>query len=187
MLTAQRRDNPDTETSTALRINSRRHAGTIIAAASAGAILGDSVDFWAGRKLGFRLLVRHGHRVGIDQSRLKLGRYLFLRHGGNVVFFARFVAVLRAWAAFLAGVNGMRWGGFLLFNVAGGVVWAMAFGLGGYLFGDAVHHIVGPFGFAVMIIAGLVVVASAIVLKRRERQMLAQVEVALPGPLDPAE
>jgi len=156
----------------------------IIAAASAGAILGDNIGFWAGRELGYRLLLRHGRRIGIDQSRLKLGRYLFLRHGGKVVFFGRFVALLRALAAFLAGVNGMPWRRFLLFNVAGGGVWATVFGLGGYLLGDAVHRIVGPVGTAVMIIAGLVIGASVVVLRRRERQMLAEAEAALPGPLD---
>lgn len=162
----------------------RLDIGLIIAAASTEAILGDNLGFWAGRRFGYRLLIRHGQRIGINQARLKLGRYLFLRHGGKVVFLGRFVAVLRAWAAFLAGANGMPWPSFLQFNVAGGVVWAAVFGLGGYLLGDAVHRLVGPIGTATLIIAGAVIVASGVILRRREQQLLAKAEAALPGPLD---
>src|SRR5918911_729516 len=80
-----------------------------IAAAAAGAILGDNLGFWVGREGGYRLLRRYGYLVRLDERKLKLGHYLFQRHGGKVVFFGRFVAVLRALAAFLAGANGMAW------------------------------------------------------------------------------
>lgn len=162
----------------------RLDIGLIIAVASLGAILGDNAGYWAGREFGFPLLLRYGHRLGIDQSRLKLGRYLFLRHGGKVVFFGRFVAVLRAWAAFLAGANRMPWLHFLLFNIAGAGVWTLTFGLGGYLLGNAVHRIAGPAGVAALVIAGLALLALFVVLRRRERQMVAKAEAALPGPLD---
>src|SRR5260370_20885951 len=77
----------------------------IIAAAESFAILGDNLGFWVGREGGYRLLRRYGHLVRLNERKLKLGLYLFRRHGGKVVFFGRFVAVLRMWAAFLAGVN----------------------------------------------------------------------------------
>ena len=64
---------------------------------------------------------------------MKLGLYLFRKHGGKVVFFGRFIAVLRAWAAFLAGTNRMPWGSFLLYNALGGIIWATLYGLGGVL------------------------------------------------------
>ncbi len=76
----------------------------VIMAAASGAILGDNLGFWVGREGGY-----YGRYVRLEERRLKLGRYLFLKHGGKVVFFGRFVAVLRAWAAFLAGTNRMRW------------------------------------------------------------------------------
>src|SRR5919202_2987418 len=66
-----------------------------IAAAAAGAILG----FWVGRDGGYRLLRRYGHLVRLDEGKLKLGHYLFARHGGKVVFFGRYVAVVGAPAA----------------------------------------------------------------------------------------
>jgi membrane protein DedA with SNARE-associated domain len=77
----------------------------VIAAAAAGAILGDNIGFWVGRTFGQRLLSRWGHLIGLDERKLKLGQYLFMQHGGKIVFFGRFVALLRAFAAILAGVN----------------------------------------------------------------------------------
>ena len=79
----------------------------VIVAAALGAILGDNLGFWVGHEGGYRLLRRYGRYIRLDERRLKLGQYLFLKHGGKVVFFGRFVAVLRAWAAFLAGTNRM--------------------------------------------------------------------------------
>ena len=81
----------------------------VIVAAALGAILGDNLGFWVGHEGGYRLLRRYGRYIRLDERRLKLGQYLFLKHGGKVVFFGRFVAVLRAWAAFLAGTNRMAW------------------------------------------------------------------------------
>jgi len=66
--------------------------GAIIAAAACGAILGDNVGFWVGRRFGRTLLLKHGHRIGINERELILGEYLFQRYGGSIVFFGRFVA-----------------------------------------------------------------------------------------------
>jgi membrane protein DedA with SNARE-associated domain len=94
----------------------------VVLAAIIGAIAGDNAGFWIGRTVGFRWVVRHRSRLRLTTRRLKLGQYLFMRHGGKVVFFGRFVAVLRALAAVLAGINCMTWGRFLLFNALGGIV-----------------------------------------------------------------
>lgn len=63
--------------------------GAIIAAAACGAILGDSVGFWVGRRFGRALLLKHGHRIGINRRELILGEYLFQQYGGSIVFFGR--------------------------------------------------------------------------------------------------
>jgi membrane protein YqaA with SNARE-associated domain len=83
------------------------HIALVIAAAAAGVILGDNLGFGIGREGGFRLVRRYGPAIRLDERKLKLEQYLFLKHGGKVVFFGRFVAVLRTWAAFLAGTNRM--------------------------------------------------------------------------------
>ncbi len=93
--------------------------GFIVLAAAAGAAIGDSIGYWIGRKFGFRILLRFGPYVGLGESRLKLGQYLFQKYGGGIVFFGRFVATLRMFAALLAGVNHFSWSRFLLFQRVG--------------------------------------------------------------------
>ncbi len=110
----------------------------VVVAAAAGAIMGDNIGFWIGREFGFRFLLRYGRYVRVTEPRIKLGQYLFLRHGGKVVFFGRFVAVLRALAAALAGTNRMSWLRFLAFNAAGGIAWATIYGFGAYLLGQQI-------------------------------------------------
>ena len=101
----------------------------VIAAAAGGAILGDNMGFWVGREFGEPLLDKWGHFIGLDARKRLLGRYLFARYGGLIVFFGRFVALLRAFAALLAGANGLAPWRFFVFNAAGGIVWATTFGL----------------------------------------------------------
>ncbi len=156
----------------------------VIVAAAAGAILGDNIGFWVGREGGYRLLRRYGRFIRLDERKLKLGQYLFSKHGGKVVFFGRFIAVLRAWAAFLAGTNRMRWDRFLLFNALGASVWATVYGLGGYFLGDNVHRLTGPVGIVTIVLAVCVIIAFLIFLRRNEHRLEDEAERALPGSLD---
>ncbi|MDJ0448636.1 DedA family protein [Methylocystis sp. JR02] len=105
----------------------------IVAAAAAGAIMGDNIGYWIGREFGYRFLERHGWRVGLGPEKLRLGQYLFYKWGGAIVFFGRFIALLRILAALLAGANRLPAGKFFLYNAAGGIVWALVFGFGAYL------------------------------------------------------
>jgi len=156
----------------------------VILAASAGAILGDNLGYWLGREGGYKLLKRYGRYARPNERKLKLGRYLFLRHGGKVVFFGRFVAVLRTFAAFLAGANLMPWRRFLVANAAGGLVWATPFGLGGYYLGGEVHRLTGPVRAAAIALGSVATAGFAIYLRRNEQRLEDAAELALPGPLD---
>jgi membrane protein DedA with SNARE-associated domain len=156
----------------------------VIVAAATGAILGDNLGFWIGREGGYRLLRRYGRYIHFDERKLKVGVYLFRKHGGKVVFFGRFVAVLRAWAAFLAGVSRMLWPRFLLFNALGGIVWATLYGLGGYFLGEEIHRLTGPVGIVTLVLAVLIIIASLIFVRRNERQLEKRAERALPGPIE---
>ena len=155
----------------------------IIVAAAAGAILGDNLGYWIGREGGFRLLRRYGRYIRLDERKLKVGQYLFITHGGKVVFFGRFVSVLRAWAAFLAGTDQMPWPRFLFFNAAGGIVWAALYGLGSYLLGDNVHRIAGPVGIGLGAAAIIIIAGFLIFLWRNLKRLEDEAEQALPGPL----
>jgi membrane protein DedA with SNARE-associated domain len=155
----------------------------VIACAAAGAIAGDNLGFLIGRTLGLKLLIRHGARIGLDQSKLKLGQYLFRRHGGKIIFFGRFIAVLRALAAVLAGANAYPWDRFLVFNATGGVLWATLYGTGAYIFGRSIHKIAGPVGLVVLIAAVLAMVMAWRFIKSHEASLQAEAERAFPGPL----
>ena len=160
----------------------------VIATAAAGAIVGENIGFMVGRRFGLPLVKRYGAMVGLDDRRLAFGQHMFARHGAKIVFFGRFIAILRIFAALLAGVNHYSWRAFLFYNAAGGIVWASAFGVGGYVFGDAVHRVAGPIGmiglgFAVVgLFAGWWVMRNQE--ERYEREFLTKSEVdaaRLPG------
>ncbi len=164
----------------------RMDLALVITAASLGAVVGDNIGFWIGSELGYRLLRCYGRYVHLTDARIKLGQYLFMRHGGKVVFFGRFVAVLRALAALLAGANCMSWPRFLFFNAAGGIVWACAYGGGAYLLGKEIHRLAGPIGIGLAGLAALLVIGGFILLRRHERQLEEEAERAFPGPLRPS-
>ena len=156
----------------------------VVLAAIVGAIAGDNAGFWIGRTVGFRWVMRHRSTLRLTTRRLKLGQYLFLEHGGKVVFFGRFIAVLRAFAALLAGLNCMDWARFLLFNALGAIVWAGAYGIGAYAFGNTLARALGTIGVLLGIAAAGAVVAGLVVARRYERRWEDAAERALPGPLE---
>lgn len=158
-------------------------AGVIIAGC-AGAIIGDNLGYLIGHWGGYRLLVRYGRYVRLDQAKVKVARYLFQRRGGAVVFFGRFVSILRAYAAFLAGTSRMSWPRFLAFNAAGGVVWATLYGTGAYLLGNQFDRIHGPLVIGFGILGAVGIIAAVLVIRRQERRLEAVAEQAFPGPLE---
>jgi membrane protein DedA with SNARE-associated domain len=155
----------------------------VILAAISGAIVGDNIGFLVGRHFGHRLLVRHGSLFRLTTARIKLGQFLFMRHGGKMVFFGRFIAVLRALAALLAGVNCMAWPRFLIFNAAGGIVWAGGYGMLAYLLGERVERFTRPVAIAAAVGAVFVGIGVVWFVRGHEAQLEAEAEKALPGPL----
>src|SRR5271166_1556646 len=157
----------------------------VVGAAALGAILGDNCGYWVGRELGFPIAYRYGRFVHLDERRLKLGQYLFLKHGGKIVFFGRFIAILRAFAAFLAGVNHYNWERFFFFNAAGGVIWATIFGAGGYWLGRAFESYARSFGFAALAAAVVAFFIGGRFVRYHAQALEEEAERALPGPLVP--
>src|ERR1700683_5748505 len=107
----------------------------ILTAAGASAV-GRTFGYFIGREFGYWLLLRYGSYLRMNTSRIKLGQYLFLRHGGKIIVVARFVPVLRSLAGILAGANRMPWRQFMLANAAGGRPWAAFFGVGAHQLGS---------------------------------------------------
>jgi membrane protein DedA with SNARE-associated domain len=152
----------------------------VVLAAAAGAVIGDGVGYVVGRRLGVPFLRRYGRYIRLDEDRLLIGRYLFFQYGNAVVFFGRFVAVLRMFAALLAGANNMPAARFFFFNITGGISWACLFGFGAYAVGAQIYKISGTLSvisFCLFIAAGYV---FSIFIRRNEVTLLRRAEVALP-------
>jgi membrane protein DedA with SNARE-associated domain len=157
----------------------------IFAVASVAAIAGDNVGFWIGGKGGYRLARKYGHKVRLDERKLKIARYLFDTHGPKVVFFGRFISLLRVYAAFLAGTSRMRWHRFLFANATGGIAWAGAYTLAAYLAGDTLRSLSGTIDLAIGGTAGLTIAtALLLILRRQTGKLAARAEAAYPGPLE---
>lgn len=165
--------------------SSHRLAVALIwATAAAGAIVGDNIGFAIGHWGGYRLLRRYGSKIRLDEAKLKVGRLVFDRHGGKVVFFGRFVSILRTYAAFLAGTNRMRYLPFLAFNAAGGIVWAGIYSFAFYYLGSALNHLRGPVDYGLGAVGAVIVVGFLVWTRRNEKRLEEEAERTYPGPLD---
>ena len=156
---------------------------SVVLVAATAAIIGDNIGYVIGRSIGVRLVTRYGRYVRLDEPRLKVGQYLFLRHGGKIVFFGRFVAFLRTYAALLAGMNRMSWPHFLLMNALGGICWATLFGGGAYLFGAQVKRVTGPASLLLLLAAIGLTAAGILFFRRHEKELEQRAAAAFPGPL----
>ncbi|GBR26416.1 DedA family protein [Kozakia baliensis] len=143
----------------------------VVLAAVTGAIMGDNLGYLIGRSIGYRVLQKHGGKVGLTPERLTLGRFLFKRHGGLVVFIGRFVAVLRVFVALLAGANHMPWRSFLWHNALGGFFWAGGYSVATYYLGKEILRLSGPLALGVGTIVVITLGVALIFLKRNEKRL----------------
>ena len=155
----------------------------VVVVAAVAAIVGQAIGYAVGREFGYRLLLRYGPYVRVTESRIKLGEYLFLRHGRKIIVVARFVPLLRSLAGILAGANRMPWLQFLLANSIGAFAWAAVFGFAAYFLGHEVEHVAGPIMIAIGIVAVILLAIGANFVGKHEAQLAAEAERALPGPL----
>jgi undecaprenyl-diphosphatase len=141
--------------------------------AVAGALTGDNVGYWLGRRLGRPWLDQHGRKIGVDPGMLARVDALFERHGGKAVLIGRFIGFLRAMAPFAAGSSRMPYVRFAAYNAVGGTAWGIFFVLLGYFLGSSWHVVERWFG-RVGLVIGLIVLAACVWwLKRGSRRRLA--------------
>jgi undecaprenyl-diphosphatase len=132
----------------------------VVATAVAAAILGDNGGYWIGRRGGIPLVRRYGRLIRLNESHLERAHAFFERHGPKTVFLGRFIALLRTWAAVLAGAARMPYGTFMLYNALGGVCWSVIFGTLGYVFGrnlPKLERYIGQASLAAALLVALVV------------------------------
>jgi len=98
----------------------------------AGAVMGDNIGYAIGRSFGRGAILRYGARIGLNDARFNSIESVFRRYGSATVMFARFFAILRQLNGIVAGVLGMSWWRFLLFNALGGALWVITWVFAGY-------------------------------------------------------
>jgi membrane protein DedA with SNARE-associated domain/membrane-associated phospholipid phosphatase len=148
-----------------------------IGAAVLGAIVGDSIGYWVGREYGRRILSTIGGRLPFVGARidehLDSAEAYVRRRGGSAVLFGRFTTALRVMVPGLAGMSGVRYRTFALFNVIGGVVWGTAFVLLGFVAGAAWERVAGIatwVGIALLALVVLVAVGGRVVRRWRDAE-----------------
>jgi membrane protein DedA with SNARE-associated domain len=136
----------------------------------ASAIAGDNIGYLLGRHFGREVLEHPGpfHRRRLEV--IAAGDRFFARHGPKAVFFARWVALVRFAAAWLAGINEMPFGQFFFYNALGGITWGVTFGLVGYFAGSAAADAITKFGIYAAIALAVLLVGGYLLFKARERR-----------------
>lgn len=136
---------------------------SVIVVACAGAIIGDNVGYWLGRKLGRGFLQRYDIVRRFSERVLPPAERFFRRHGGKAIFLARWFSGFRIAGAWIAGFAHMPWWRFFLWNAAGGIAWAVTVSLIAYYAGHAAADAIGRYGLiggaAIAVLILVVVVA----------------------------
>jgi membrane-associated protein len=109
--------------------------GFTIGLLTIASILGDGCGFWLGSTLGYSLFQRAGSRF-FRREHLERTHEFYERHGGKTIILAKFLPIIRTFAAFIAGVGKMRYSRFILFNVVGATGWVTSMITLGYLLGN---------------------------------------------------
>jgi membrane protein DedA with SNARE-associated domain len=151
-------------------------------ASLAGSAVGSSIAFWIGRTGGFRVLYRCGHLIRFNESKLKVGMYLFHRYGGRMALLGRCMPLVRGYMPFLAGTYQMRWLNFILANALGAVIMIAIFGSGGYVLGNTMQGFVWMIPIVAILAVLTLFTPLFLQFRRYQRQWEKQAEELFPGP-----
>ena len=145
----------------------RHHSiALVILFAFLGATAGADIGYWLGFRGGRPFVERFGHLFRIRPEHLAHAELFFARHGDKAVITGRFVLGLRTWASMLAGMAHMPFWRFQFFSALGGLLWATAIGIAGYILGnnlplvEAIIRGIGVGGLTVLLLIALVLVVA---------------------------
>jgi len=159
----------------------------VAAVAVLGAVAGDNVGYWIGRRYGRGFLERHGRKLFVTPERLEATERYYERHGGKTVFLGRFIPVVRSVGFMVAGISHMPWKRFFLYDLLGATIWGIGHTLIGYGLGESYQRLeqyATPFGIGLLAILLLLVGGSKLLAARRKvreefEEIEAEVEVDL--------
>jgi len=157
----------------------------VMGAAAGGAILGDNLGYWVGRRAGWGLLLRAGKLLGRSPEQMEALRERFLRHAGKSVLLGRFVAVLRVLAGPIAGAVRMPYRRFLLFNALGAMLWAatmvsLAWLGGRWIPVEKMVRGVVEFGLGALVLVVLLLAIPRLIARFEERPLKEEGEEIVP-------
>jgi len=135
------------------------HIALVMLVAATGAVIGDNIGFAIGHHYGRTVLLRLGRFVFLTPKRVKHMEDYFERHGNKTILVARFITGLRVFAALFAGASKMPWRIFVVYNVAGAILWSVVITTLGYLFGQSLPLLVKWVGRSgtILLIAAIIV------------------------------
>jgi membrane-associated protein len=148
----------------------------VIVIGVASAIMGDNIGYLLGRRFGREILVARGPLRKNRERAIAAGERFFDRHGPRAVFIARWIALVRFAAAWLAGINKMHWRTFFFWNALGGLTWGVTYGLVGYYGGKAAANVLAQAGIVGAVVLVLLVAGFLVAGRVRERRRLAREE-----------
>src|SRR5579883_2850887 len=137
----------------------------VILASALGVAVGGAGGYWIGRTAGQAVVTRYGRWVGITPAAVEHARRFFARRGSLAVVVGRFLPVIRILTGVVAGLTDMPFGRFTVFNAIAGVLWSVAYGVLGYVFGRNLSRFEHRFGPAGVVVIGVLVVAGIATLK----------------------
>jgi membrane protein DedA with SNARE-associated domain len=142
----------------------------VVLLAAIGASVGGILGYWIGIKGGLPLVAHYGRYLGVRKSHVDRAHAFFERNGAKTILFGRFVAVLRTWAAIIAGTAAMPFKTFVTYNTISSFVWAVLFGLLGYFFGrdlPLLQKYIARVSFGVLVVVAVGVVVFVFVRRNR--------------------
>lgn len=104
------------------------------------AVVGDSVGYAFGRRVGPSIFKREDSLL-FHKDHIERARIFYERHGGKAIILARFMPIVRTFAPILAGVGHMRYGGFVAYNIIGGLLWTIGLSGLGYFLGNTIPDV----------------------------------------------
>lgn len=132
------------------------------------AILGDATSYHLGRRYGVRLFANPKARL-LRPEHLVAAQGFYERHGGQAIVLARFVPIVRTFVPVVAGVSGMPYGRFALFNVAGGIGWVLGTTCTGYLLGSRFPALLDHIELVILAVVAASIVPGVIEWARSRR------------------
>jgi membrane protein DedA with SNARE-associated domain len=135
-----------------------------------GAVLGDNIGYLIGRRYGRGFLYRHGRKLFITPERIATAERYYASHGGKTIFLARFIPVVRSVGFIVAGVAHMEWKRFIVYDIAGSLVWGVTHSIVGYALGESYERWARystPAGLILLLLLVFLIVGSKLLARRR--------------------